>query len=215
MKKLIIAALLLFAGTSTAQDFGIRSIHLVGGPQFTNFIYTNSEDVKYKELSYQMYTSFGVNAVFKGNHHILRPEILFRQAGAKTSFYGTQLKWKMNYINLNIGYMYSVIDKSKFSLQPGVALSLGYMMNGRQEIGDKRLDIIKEESMKRFEIGAIGMLNGTFNITPFFSLGMEYRFGIGINQIENDITNQISRNIYHALLLNIGFSINNVNSPRI
>lgn len=215
MKKFIVIVALAFSGAVVGQDFGLKTIHLVGGPQLTNFTFKNSDDEKDKTLKYKMYSAFGINADFEGNRHILRPEILFRQAGAKTTFNDIQINWKMNYVNINVGYLYSVYQGKNISIQPGVALGAGYMLNGEQEIGDSRLNIVEEESMNRFELSAMGMLNATAKITSFFSLGLEYRFGIGLNQIENDVNNQRSRNLYHGIMLNLGFSLNTLNSSRI
>lgn len=215
MKKLIVFAALAFSSMTMAQNFGLKTINLVGGKQFSNFTFKNSDDEKDQTLKYQMYNAFGVNAVFKGGRHSLRPELMFRQAGAKTTFNDIQINWKMNYLNLNVGYFYSILDGRTFTIQPGVAIGGGYMLNGEQEIGQTRLNIIEEESMKRFEVSAIGMLNAIAQITPTFSIGLEYRFGIGLNHIENDVTDQMTRNLYHGAMLNLGFTINTLNKARI
>ncbi|HZH85983.1 MAG TPA: hypothetical protein VFD77_01615 [Brumimicrobium sp.] len=215
MKKLIVFVALAFSSMTMAQSFGLSTINLVGGKQFSTFAFKNSNDEKDKTLKYQMYNAFGVNAAFKGGRHILRPELMLRQAGARTTFNDVQINWKMNYANLNVAYLYSILEGRTFSIQPGVAISAGYMLNGEQEIGQTRLDIIEEESMTRFEVGAIGMLNATAQITPSFSIGLEYRFGIGLNHVENDINEQITRNLYHGAMLNLGFSLNTLNKPRI
>ena len=114
----------------------------------------------------------------------------------------------MNYFNFNIGYLYSILQTEKFEIQPGVALGVGYMLNGEQTIGDVRLSIIEEESMNRFELGAQVITNFKAHLTEQFSISLEYRFGIGINHIENDINEQKSRNIYHGALLGLGFRLN-------
>src|SRR5690554_6870967 len=112
-------------------------------------------------------------------------------------------------------FPYTTLFRSTFTIQPGVAISGGYMLNGEQEIGQTRLNIVEQESMKRFEVSAIGMLNAIAKITPMFSIGLEYRFGIGLNHIENDINEQMTRNLYHGAMLNLGFTINTLNKARI
>ncbi|PKR80042.1 hypothetical protein CW751_11785 [Brumimicrobium salinarum] len=215
MKKLFVIVALAFSSMTMAQSFGLKTINLVGGKQFSTFAFKNSNDEKDKTLKYQMYNAFGANAVFKNERHMIRPELMFRQAGARTTFNEVQINWKMNYLNLNVGYLYSILDGRVFSIQPGVAISAGYMLNGEQEIGQTRLDIVEEESMTRFEVGAIGMVNASAQITPTFSIGLEYRFGIGLNHIENDINDQITRNLYHGAMLNLGFSLQTLNKARI
>ncbi|HLV41376.1 MAG TPA: outer membrane beta-barrel protein [Brumimicrobium sp.] len=215
MKKIIVFAALGFSSMTMAQSFGLNAVNLVGGKQFSTFAFKNSDDEKDKTLKYQMYNAFGVNAELKSDRHIIRPELMFRQAGARTTFNDVQINWKMNYMNLNVGYLYSILEGRMFSIQPGVAIGAGYMLNGEQEIGQTRLNIVEEESMNRFEVSAMGMLNATAQITPSFSIGLEYRFGIGLNDIENDINEQMTRNLYHGVMLNLGFSINTFNKPRI
>ncbi|WP_299206845.1 hypothetical protein [Brumimicrobium sp.] len=215
MKKLIVIAAIAFSSNIMAQNFGLNSINLVGGKQFSTFAFKNSNDEKDKTLKYQMYNAFGVNANFSGGRHILRPEIMFRQAGARTTFNDVQINWKMNYLNLNVAYLYSILNERVFSIQPGVAISGGYMLNGEQEIGQMRLNIVEEESMKRFEVSAMGIVNTTAKITSSFSIGLEYRFGIGLNHIENDINEQMTRNLYHGVMLNLGFSLQTLNKARI
>lgn len=192
----------------SAQDFSPSFINLTGGKQFTNFVFKNSQDQKDQSLEFQMYNSFGVNAEFSSDKHTIRPELQMRQAGAKTNVGSTPITWKMNYFNFNVGYLYSILKSKKFEIQPGIGIGVGYMLNGDQTIGDTRLSIIEEESMNRFEFGLQGISNFKAHLTDRFSISLEYRFGIGINHIENDINEQKSRNIYHAALLGLGFRLN-------
>lgn len=209
MKKLCVFVAFALSSMTMAQNFELSTINLVGGKQFSTFTFKNSDDEKDQTLKYQMYNAFGINGVLEKGRHMLRPEIMFRQAGAKTSINGNQINWKMNYFNLNFGYLYSIIETRRFTIQPGIAIGGGYMINGEQEIGSTRLDIIEEESMTRFELSAMGMLNATAQLTNSFSIGLEYRFGIGLNHIENDLNEQKTRNLYHGVMLNLGFSIKN------
>lgn len=213
MKKIIIAATLLFGMTAMAQNGPSISINLLGGPQFSNFIFHNSEDVKSENLSYKMGTAFGVSMEVNGNRNIFRPEIMFQQGGAKTNFTGTDMHWKTNYLALNLGYMYSVVETRTFSLQPGLAFGVNYMVSGDQTIGSSRLNIVEEESLSRLDLEAMAFLNGKVHVTPMFSVGLEYRFGLGLLNIEKDM-NQATRNINHGIMLNLGFTIGGGMSSR-
>lgn len=215
MKKLILISVLFLSSTTFAQQLKLSTVNLVGGLHFANFTFKDSQNNKNKQLKYQLYSAFGVNLAIKGGIHTLRPEILFRQAGARTSVNGTQVTWKMNYANINFVYLISVYQGKKFSIQPGIGISASYMMNGRQDIGENRLNIIEEKSMNRFELGGMGVFNATAHITPSFNIGLEYRFGIGFNQIESDINKQKTRNLYHGIMLNLGFVILKKSASRI
>lgn len=210
MKRKVIVTMvgLAICISSKAQDFSPLFLNLTGGQQFTNFVFKNSQNQKDQSLEFQMYNAFGVNAEFSSGKHTIRPEIQIRQAGAKTSVSNTPVTWKMNYFNFNVGYLYSILQTEKFEIQPGLGVGVGYMLNGEQRIGDVRLSIIEEESMNRFEFGLQGLTNFKAHLTERFSISLEYRFGIGINHIENDINEQKSRNIYHSALLGLGFRLN-------
>lgn len=199
---------LIFTQFSWSQDFSLRSIDLVGGKQFSNFLFKNSADKKDQSLEYQMYNSFGLNTSFTSDKHTIRPELLLRQAGAKKTLENTAVKWKINYFNFNIGYGYLLFENEHFEIQPGAAIGVGYMLNGEQLIGDTRLSITEEESMNRFEFSTYGFSKFRAHLSENISLSLEYRFGIGINQIENESNDQQTRNVYHGALLGIGISLN-------
>ncbi len=209
MKNITIIALILFGLTLPvlAQDFALKNISVNGGKQFSNFLFTTSSNQKDQTLSYQMYNAFTINGSFSSSKHTIRPELQIRQAGAKKSIQNTPVSWKMNYFNFNIGYGYALLQTDRFEVQTGAAFGLGYMLNGEQMIGNTRLSIIEEQSMNRFEISAHGFANLKTFISENLSLSLEYRFGAGLNHIENDISDQKTRNIFHSALLGIGINI--------
>src|SRR5690554_5372773 len=125
MKIIIVIEAIAFSSNITVINFDLNIINLVGGKQFSTFAFKNSNDEKDNTLKYQMYNAFRVNANFSGERHILRPEIMFRQAGARTTFNDIQFNWKMNYLNLNVSYLYSILNERVFSIQPGVAIKIG------------------------------------------------------------------------------------------
>lgn len=207
MRKLILIFAFLLSYTAIAQNFNMYTVNLIGGKQFATFTFKNSENQKDETLEYQMLNAFGINGALENGRHSIRPELIFRQAGAKTIFNGNQMNWKMNYLNFNVGYLYSVINNEDFRLQPGIAFGGGYMLNGEQEFANIRLDIKEEKSMIPFEFSGMAMLNGTVKISSTFYIGLEYRYGIGLNHIENDSNNQKTRNLYHGVMLSLGISL--------
>lgn len=208
MKYISLLIVCVFYFGSIAQDFSPTAINLFGGKQFANFIFVNSYNTKDQGMKYQMYNAFGFNTDFSNGNHTIRPELQIRQAGARKILGETPVTWKMNYFNFNIGYGYSILNTDRFMIQMGAALSLGYMMSGEQTIGDVRLSIIEEESMNRFELGTYGFANFRAHLTETIDLFLAYRFGIGLNHIENDIiVDQRTRNIYQSALLGISMRI--------
>lgn len=214
MYALVIASIAMFSSINAQDKMSLGEITLVGGKNFSSFLYKDSGGAKDKTLDYVMYNSFGANFNFTKGNHIIRPEIMFRQAGAKSDYEGTALSWKMNYLDLNFGYLYSVVNSDKFSISPGVAIGAGYMLNGEQYIGETRYSVVETQKLKRFDFGFQGITNFKAYLNESFTISLEYRFGMGITQIENDVNAQVSRNIYHSALLGFGILLNKKSSTR-
>jgi len=217
MKKtylLLIASVAMITSIKAQDNMSLGEITLVGGKNFTSFLYKDSDGDKDKTLDYAMNNSFGANFNFIKERHIIRPELMFRQAGAKSDFEGTALSWKMNYIDVNFGYLYSIVKTDKFSISPGVAIGAGYMLNGEQYIGETRYSVTDTQKLKRFDFGFHGITNFKAYLNESFTISLEYRFGMGITQIENDVNAQVSRNIYHSALLGFGILLNKKSSSR-
>lgn len=185
-----------------------EGLTISGGKNFSSFLYRNDANNKDEQMKYEMLNSFGINMSFSADRHTLRLEFLFRQAGARSDLNGLPLQWKMNYAEINFAYFYKILEKGIFSLRPGLGLSAADMINGEQFIGEQRLSIIEENSMNRFELGFQFLTNAKAQLSESFYLTLEYRFGVGITQIENDLNNQRTRNIYHGALIGLGFNLN-------
>lgn len=203
-RLLLICCGFFVCANSFAQGLKLTEIDLLGGKNFTSFIYKDSEGSKDKTLDYVMNNSFGLNFNFTSSRHVLRPEVMFRQGGSKSDFAGTQLSWKLNYLDVNLGYQYKLIKTERFEVSPGIAFGAGYLLNGDQYIGTTRYNVNETKALKKFDFGVQGLSNFKMNITEYFSLALEYRFGMGITQIENDVNAQKSRNLYHSALLCLG-----------
>lgn len=215
MKKSILTAVIgLFMSSVTYAQMGLESIHVLGGKTYASFLYRNSEAQKDDYLSFTGLNSYGLNFNFSSDKHVLRPELMFRQAGATSESESLPVSWRMNYFDVNFAYLYKAIETSNFEVSPGIALGAGYMLNGEQFVGETRYDIANNEALKRFDYGFQGIANFKAKISYNFHVSLEYRFGMGISQIENDITAQQSRNIYHSALLGLGFVINGSSAPR-
>jgi hypothetical protein len=208
MKKIITSCLIVLSvQTVKAQQLQLTDINLIGGRNFSNFLFKDSEGNKDNSLDYEALSTYSVNFNFKSGCHILRPELSFRQSGAKSMYEGTALSWKLNYLDVSIAYLYSLLNSERFVVAPGIGLSSGYMLTGDQYIGGSRYSIKDSKSLKPFDFCFQGLAHFGMNITDNFSLSLEYRFGLGIAQIENDVNAQKSRNIYNSALLGLGIRL--------
>lgn len=215
MKKNILYLLIgVCISTTTIAQMGLESVNVAGGKTYSSFVYRNSVSQKDEYLSYTGLNSYGLNFNFTSDKHVLRPELMFRQAGATSESESLPISWRMNYFDVNFAYLYKVIETANFEVSPGLALGAGYMLNGEQFIGETRYNIANNESLKRFDFGFQGITNLKAKINQNFHVSLEYRFGMGISQIENDVNAQQTRNIYHSALLGLGFIINGSSAPR-
>ena len=192
---------------SFSQGFKLDQITLVGGRNFSTFLFKDSEGNKDQTLDYQALNTFGINFNLTSGRSILRPELSFRQAGAKSDYEGIALSWKMNYLDMNLAYLINVLDSSRFIVAPGIGLGASYMLNGEQYIGSTRYSVTDTKALKSFDLGFQGLMHFGASITENMSISLEYRFGMGISQIENDVNAQKSRNLYQAALLGIGIRL--------
>jgi hypothetical protein len=209
MNKIITLFTLTFAfNFGFAQNMQLTDINLVGGRNFSTFLFKDSEGNKDKTLDYEALSTFGINFNLSAGRHILRPELSFRQAGAKSDYDGIALSWKMNYLDVNLAYLVNVLNSERFVVAPGLGLGAGYMLTGEQYIGSTRYSITDTKALRSFDFGFQGLAHFRANVTDNLAVSLEYRFGMGITQIENDVNAQKSRNLYQGALLGIGIRLN-------
>ena len=206
--SLIALLLLVFVHKTHAQGLTFSDIELTFGNTYSSFQFKNSAGEKEGNYQYAGLNNFGVNFNLTADRHMLRPSLGMRQGGAKTTIEGIPVDWKLNYIDLSFGYLYKALKTDRLELSPGLALYGGYLLNGDQTVGDMRFPLAETEAIKPFDFGVQGMVNTRLNINKQFALSLEYRFGYGLAQIENDLKPQTANNIYHALVLGIGFKLN-------
>jgi hypothetical protein len=205
--KLLLVFVSLSVQWSFSQQMQLSEINLIGGRNFSTFSFKDSDGAKDQTLDYVGLNTFGINFNLTSGRHILRPELSFRQAGAKSDYDGIPLAWKMNYLDVSLAYLVNVLNSDRFVVAPGIGLGAGYMLNGEQYIGNTRYSITDTKSLKSFDFCFQGLTHFRANLSENISLSLEYRFGMGITQIENDMNAQQSRNIYQAALLGIGLRL--------
>lgn len=205
---LIQLLLLFFISKTHAQGLTFSAIELTFGRTYSSFQFENSAGEKYGNYNYAALNNFGANVNLTADRHVLRPSLGFRQGGAITTIETIPIDWKLNYIDLSVGYLFKVLDTERLAISTGVALYGAYLLSGEQNVGDMRFPLAETEALKPFDFGVQGIVNGCFNVNEQLAISLEYCFGYGIAQIENDLQPQTANNIYHALVLGIGFILN-------
>lgn len=207
-KILIFFCLICLVQNLSAQEMKLNKIAAFGGMNFSSFLFNEPQQALKNQLNYKTGSSMGLNFEFELNKHILRPELLYRRVGSYSEQNSADMNWTLNYIDLNFGYMYKVLDGEKFDIAPGLAYGLGYMTQGQQFIGQSRYDITNDGFFKRFDLTGSLMLNFSFQIAQNLSLFSEYRFGMSILNIEKD-ANQSTRNIFHTIGFGLAMNLSN------
>jgi hypothetical protein len=80
------------------------------------------------------------------------------------------------------------------------------MTKGEQTIGNERYSITESDILKRLNVGTSLFANAQIKVTETLYLQFEYRFGIGLNQIEKDVGEK-TRNISNTALIGLSFKL--------
>ena len=199
MKHTILTLLIL---SVSAHSFSQKklSVGIFGGPTYSTFSFVNSQGVdESSNYEFISQSTFGIQLNIKNSKHILRPSLGLRQAGAKSTLGTTPMTWSLNYLDLEAAYLYELVQKKSLGLSIGAGLYGGYLIGGEQTIGTKTYSLSEEEAFNPIDFGARAMTNIRFSITQTMSVFGEYQFGYGLSQIENETTDQQTRNRNQAI----------------
>ncbi len=194
--------------TYAQNEISLQQFNFNIGKNLTSFHYKNDSGVRDTNMSYKSGNQFEISfGIALDSRHLIRPEIIFNEAGAKSSFQSIDVTWKMNYIGAGTSYLFKVIDKPTFSVSPGIRISFDYLLSGEQTIGMERYNVKKNDAFKVWDITAGANLNACYKVTEKLYLNMEYRFNSGLNQIEKKDVGEKTRNIAHSTLIGLSFNL--------
>jgi hypothetical protein len=210
MKHLFLSGLFLALGIhSQAQDSKlIQHLNFSYGKTFTGFQYENDLGQEDENLTLANGNAYSVSLGMRlGKRHLLRPEILYSEAGAKSEFLNDPISWKLNYIGFRASYLFHVFNKSNFSISPGVIIGYDYLLKGDQFIGNTKYDLKETDALKAWGLNAGALLSGRFKVTESLSIIAEYRYNLGLNQIEKKDVGERTKNFAHKALIGLSFNI--------
>jgi hypothetical protein len=191
-----------------AQDGKLQQINFNAGKTFSSFLYKDADGNKDENLSYRSGNNYNLSiGLGLGSKHLIRPEIQYSELGAKSSFLDAQVDWKLNYLGVGASYLFKVIDKETISLSPGAVIGYDYLLKGEQTIGSARYNLTENDALKAWDLNAGLLLNGRFKVTESLYLNLEYRFNMGLNQIEKQDKGEKTKNIGHKALLGLSFNL--------
>jgi hypothetical protein len=210
MKKLfVLFALIGLSFASSAQDkFVISQVNFNAGKTFSTFLYEDINSQKDTNISYTSGNSYALNIGMNlGAKHLMRAEINYSELGAKSRFLNDQLNWKLNYLGFGVHYIFHLLQSTSYSLSTGAIISFDYLLKGEQNVGDLSYNLKETDALKTWNLSSAALLNGRFKVTESLSIMAEYRFGIGINQIEKKDLGEKTRNLSHKVLIGLSFNI--------
>jgi hypothetical protein len=210
MKKIILSfSILALSFVSKAQEGKlVQQVNFNAGKSFSSFLYKDANGNEDENLSFRSGNTYNLSVGLGfGSKHHLRPEIQYSEMGAKSSFSDASIDWKLNYLGVGASYLFKLLNKETISLSPGVNIGYDYLLKGEQTVGNIRYDLYQNEALKAWDLNAGLLLNSRFKVTESLYLNFEYRFHIGLNQIEKQDQGEKSKNIGHKALVGLSFNL--------
>ena len=163
------------------------------GKNASSFIFKDSLGAKSKDLSNTMGDFYGLNFQIRlKKRHVLIPELSYFNAGSNYKKDGFDMTWRLNYVGFGLGYALKIIDTKNYSLAPKIAIGYDYLLKQNQTIGTASYDLTQTNSaFVNYNIRSSYGVTNQFKITDNLSFIAEYRYSIGLNQIENSRFNGI------------------------
>jgi hypothetical protein len=210
MKYFILIGLFLLIGVlANAQDSKlIQHLNFSYGKTFTGFQYENDLGQEDENLTFTNGNAYAISLGMRiGKRHLLRPEILYSEAGAKSEFLNDPISWKLNYLGVGASYLFHVFNLPNFSISPGVIIGYDYLLKGEQNIGEISYDLKETDALKTWDLNAGALISGRFKVTESLSIIAEYRYNLGLNQIEKKDEGERTKNFAHKALIGLSFNI--------
>lgn len=205
-KQLLTIIALSFSIAAIAQSH----ITLKSGISFTSFVFKDSESIKTKDLThvFNNYSAFSYEN-YIGERNILRAELGLRQAGSKAIIDEVRYHWDFNYLDINLAYLFKIVGNENYGLHIGASPYIGFLLSGEQSIGESYYDVKEDKSIKTIDSGINFLANAQFKVAENIFVSLEYRYGLGLVNIETDDINpdQYSRNNAHSILAGLSFNL--------
>jgi hypothetical protein len=211
MKKIIILfSVFLLSIEANGQDTlkVLKHLNFMFGKTYSTLKFQDNEGNPNENISYISGNAYSVNLNLPiGKRHVLRPEIIFYEAGASSEFLQIKESWKLNYLGFRTSYLFNILNKKNISLSPGIALGYDYLYKGEQIIGSTRYNLIENKILKNWDMNGGLLLNTCFKVTETFSVSFEYRYNLGLIQIEKKDDGEMTKNRSHLALLGLSFNL--------
>jgi hypothetical protein len=210
MKYSIITFLFCACGLTSIFDVTAQTsnsyIGLSAGKNFSTFLFTNSSNEKSDNIRFVTGTTLALNYQLNFSpKQLFITELMYQENGAQQIIDDIPLNWELNYVGLGLGYGFTVFEKSKYSLTPGLTIAADYLIGGSQTIAATRYEIKEINAFSNFNLRAMPFIRNQLKVSENLLLSFDYRLGYGLNQIEKNDKDvgQKTKNLSHHVLMNI------------
>ena len=207
MKKIFLSIVIGFSCSYGMSQRYLSHSHIgiSFGQAMTNFTFIDSDGNKADDLKFVARNSVNFNYSYSiKNQHLLRAEIGYRGAGSRANYFDFDTEWKLNYADFGGAYFFNILSNDKLFLAPGIGINASFLISGEQNIGPHKFDVRESKAFKSMDLTASAVTHFRAMLTNDVWFSFEYRFGYGIFNIENDVTEQTTRNLSHCALIGIG-----------
>jgi hypothetical protein len=181
------------------------------GKNASSFIFKDSLGAQSKDLRTTMGDFYALNLQIRfKKRHVLIPELAYYNAGSNYKKEGLDVTWRLNYVGFGLGYAFKIIDTKNYSMAPKIAVGYDYLLKQNQTIGTATFDLTQTNSaFVNYNLRSSYGLTNQFKISDNVSFIAEYRYSIGLNQIENSRFNAIktTKNISNTFNAGLLFKI--------
>ena len=209
LKLSVILFSLIFAETI----FGQSSITVEASQVYSKFRFISSNGEK--DISYSYKPS---SAYHFGYMHSLESGVFFqgnigtRKGGATYVLNEANYQWDLNYFDfrLGVGYAYSFGNIDAYL---GISPYFSHLLTANQILDNESFDIIKDGSLKRSDIGMYISPGAQYKVTNSMSIYGQFDTMIGLSNLENSDSEQITNNRAIAFAFGLSFSLQSITNP--
>ncbi len=176
---------------------------------FSGFKFMDSQGNEDEYLSRDIKYSYAMNyeKVFNPGFYI-KPEIGYKNFGAKSTVDNTNIEWNLHYLDFNVGGGY-IYKQHHIKPYAGAAFYFAYMYKGDQIIGSESYDLLKNKALSTTDFGINLNLGMRYDFSDNAGVFIEYRNIIGLCQMDKNI-NGGSKELYNrasSIHFGLAFSI--------
>jgi hypothetical protein len=190
------------------EKMSIERLYFTGGKNIGSFSFKTSSGEKDKNLQWKMGNALGASMGIKlKEKQTIKAGLLYYETGSGSSFLEEKIDWQFNYMQFNVSYLYRLLEKGNFNLRAGALLGYDHLLKAEQSIGTVRYDLKELKSIKSFDFSLEPLAEANFKLSEISSIGIEYRFKRGFNQLEEKDADESAYNIGHKLLINLSITL--------